>query len=90
MSTKSNPRFDEILADLGDQCGALLRPWEGDCWRFQAISHPRGREILNGKGALPIEVPEAPWFFAMRPESRPCSEAGGDKSLANLQAVLHL
>jgi len=52
MTTKSNPRFGEIVADLGDQGRELLRPRQGDCWRFQAISHPQGREILNGKGAL--------------------------------------
>lgn len=49
---KSNPRYDEILADLENQSVGLLRPWEGDCWRFQAISHPQGRDILNGKGAF--------------------------------------
>jgi RES domain-containing protein len=52
MPTKFNPRFGEIAADLRDQGGELLCPWEGDCWRFQAVSHPRGRDILSGKGAL--------------------------------------
>lgn len=52
MPTKFNPQFGEIAADLGDQGRELLRPWQGDCWRFQAISHPRGRDILSGKGAL--------------------------------------
>lgn len=52
MHTKSNPRFDELLADLRAQAADLLVPWDGDCWRFQAITHPHGREILNGKGAM--------------------------------------
>lgn len=52
MHIKSNPRFDEILADLRQQAVDLLVPWEGDCWRFQAITHPHGHEILSGKGAL--------------------------------------
>jgi RES domain-containing protein len=52
MPTKFNPRFDELLADLRHQAADLLVPWEGDCWRFQAITHPHGHEILNGKGAL--------------------------------------
>ncbi len=51
MRTKANPRFDELLAALLDQAEGLLQPWEGDCWRFQAITHPRGREILSGDGA---------------------------------------
>jgi hypothetical protein len=132
MPTKFNPRFGEIAADLRDQGGELLCPWEGDCWRFQAVSHPRGRDILSGKGALQnggrwnapgafpvvygstsgavaLEESEAngryygiisrnariyvcihfPWSFTMQPQSRSCSEAGGNKPLANLQAVLH-
>ena len=52
MTPKFNPRFDDLLTGLQDQAEELLRPWEGDCWRFQAISHPRGRDILNGKGAF--------------------------------------
>ncbi len=52
MTTKSNPRFGEIVADLEVHGGALLHPWEGECWRFQVISHPHGRDILSGKGAL--------------------------------------
>jgi len=24
----------------------------GDCWRYQAITHPSGRDILSGKGAF--------------------------------------
>jgi RES domain-containing protein len=52
MPIKSNPRFDELRADLHEHAAELLRPWSGDCWRFQAITHPSGREILNGEGAL--------------------------------------
>lgn len=52
MQVKSNPWFDEPLADPRRQMADLLVPWEGDCWRFQSISHPQGHEILNGQGAL--------------------------------------
>lgn len=52
MQSKSNPRFDALLKDLREQSDELLRPWEGDCWRFQTISHPASRQILDGKGAL--------------------------------------
>jgi RES domain-containing protein len=52
MQSKSNPRFDALLKELRDQTDDLLRPWEGDCWRFQTISHPASRQILDGKGAL--------------------------------------
>lgn len=30
MPTKSNPRYDEILADLENRAADLLIPWEGD------------------------------------------------------------
>lgn len=52
MPIKPNPRFDELRADLQRHAAELLGPWAGDCWRFQAITHPSGREILNGEGAL--------------------------------------
>lgn len=52
MHPKPNPRFDGLLADLHGQTADLLVPWKGDCWRFQALTHPHSHEILNGKGAL--------------------------------------
>jgi len=28
-----------------------MKPWEGDCWRFQAVDFPSADEILSGEGA---------------------------------------
>lgn len=52
MQPKSNPRIDALFKERRKQSNELLRPWEGDCWRFQTISHPASRQILDGGGAL--------------------------------------
>jgi len=49
---KPNPRYDEVLDALNSGKSDLCRSWAGDCWRYQAITHPTGRDILSGMGAL--------------------------------------
>jgi len=52
MTAKSNPRTDALFQLIRDQQTNLLSPMEIDCWRFQTISHPGSRQILNGEGAF--------------------------------------
>ena len=49
---KPNPRYDEVLDALQSGKSDLCGSWVGDCWRYQAITHPSGRDILSGKGAF--------------------------------------
>ena len=48
-TSKPNSRFAELQEVLDDH---LFEAWQGDCWRFQTISYPSGREILGGLGAF--------------------------------------
>ena len=52
MRMKPNPRYDEVLDAIHSGKSDLCGSWAGDCWRYQAITHPSGREILSGKGAF--------------------------------------
>lgn len=52
MKSKSNPRFASLSADVRNQLDHMLVLWQGDCWRFQSVSHPCGADILSGMGAL--------------------------------------
>lgn len=52
MRMKPNPRYDEVLDALQSGKSDLCGSWVGDCWRYQAITHPSGRDILSGKGAF--------------------------------------
>jgi len=52
MRVKPNPRYDELRDALHSGKSDLCESWAGDCWRYQAITHPSGRDILSGKGAF--------------------------------------
>jgi len=48
---KHNPRYNDLIKALVKHKGELVAPWQGDCWRFQAVTHPTGKEILSGQGS---------------------------------------
>lgn len=48
---KLNPRHGHLHATLVAKADKLLRPWQGDCWRFQDAEFPTGKDILSGEGA---------------------------------------
>lgn len=48
---KANPRYAHFCQVLEKRSSAWLGPWEGDCWRYQAIGFPSSKEILSGDGA---------------------------------------
>lgn len=48
---KLNPRHGHFHATLVAKADKLLRPWQGDCWRFQDAEFPTGKDILSGEGA---------------------------------------
>lgn len=52
MRMKPNPRYDEMQDAIHSAMSELCGSWAGDCWRYQSITHPSGREILSGAGAL--------------------------------------
>lgn len=41
MLSPSELRGVEFAEELQGAVGRWLGPWSGDCWRFQAIGHPR-------------------------------------------------
>jgi RES domain-containing protein len=52
MSLRPNPFYEHVRRRL-DECGdAILIPWEGYVWRFNAIEYPRPQDVLSGLGAL--------------------------------------
>ena len=70
---KPNPRYDEVLDALQSGKSDLCGSWVGDCWRYQAITHPSGRyqgqsfridifklvdQKINPKGLTPIVRPQ--------------------------------
>jgi len=49
---KANPRYVHFYSVLSALDANWLTPWQGDCWRYQEIDFPSGKEILSGDGAF--------------------------------------
>jgi RES domain-containing protein len=52
MNIRHNPFYVRIRERLEETGRAILTPWEGHIWRFNAIDYPQPSDILNGHGAL--------------------------------------